>query len=161
MPQMKSINESITELRNRVIHWQVKGATYFVTWHLHQSQHALAEAERGVIAEAIKHFNKDRHQLFAYVVMDDHVHVVFRLLRDNQLSNVLHSWKSYTANRLQRKFARNGAIWQKDYLEKIVQTEKALLQKMEYVLNNPLKRWPELTEYKWSKWYPIEFIPED
>jgi hypothetical protein len=57
--------------RRRLPHWRLNGATYFVTWRLQRSQHALSPAERSMVVKALRFFEKDRYDLFAYVVMDD------------------------------------------------------------------------------------------
>ena len=65
------------------------------------------------------------------------------------LQDVVHSWKSYSANRLQRAHRRIGAVWEEEYFDRIVRGEKEFKQTIEYILFNPWKRWPELQEYRW------------
>ena len=45
------------------------------------------------MAEALKHFAGVRYRLFAYVVMDDHVHVLTKPLQELSLQNVVHGWQ--------------------------------------------------------------------
>ncbi|WP_194722828.1 hypothetical protein [Noviherbaspirillum malthae] len=63
----------------------------------------------------------------------------------------MHSWKSFTANRLQREHGRVGAVWQQESFDRIVRDEAEWLEKIQYIMNNPLKRWPELKTYQWVK----------
>ena len=71
---------------------------------------------------------------------------------DHQLSKILHSWKSFTAHQLQRESGRNGSIWQKDSYTHIIRDESDFFKKAEYILNNPTKRWPEISKYRWVEW---------
>lgn len=122
--------------------------TYFVTWHLRIPHRKLSPAERGVICSALRHGDGDRYVLRAYVVMDDHVHV---LVEANRLpiDRVVYSWKSFTAHELQRRFGRLGSIWQEGDLVVRVATAEVLRSSTEYLVGNPWKRWPFLTGYPW------------
>ena len=104
---------------------------------------------------SLKYFHDERYLLYACAVMNDHVHVIVQPLADNQLSKIVQSWKSFTANRLQREYGRCGSVWQKDYHDRIVRGAEELYEKANYIVNNPLKRWPSLTQYRWVEW--LEF----
>ena len=94
-------------------------------------------------------FNQQRYHIFCYVVMNDHVHVLFRSNHQISLASILHSWKSYTANRLQREFQRKGSVWQDEYYDRIIQTEQEFYDTARYILNNARKRWG-VDEYEWQ-----------
>ena len=135
--------------RRNLPHWRGDDVIYFVTWRLSPAKPELAPAERDVVADAIAHFDRRRYELAAYVVMNDHVHVLVRPMAGYPLQDVVHSWKSYSANRLQRAHRRTGAVWEEEYFDRIVRGEKEFRQTIEYILFNPWKRWPELQEYRW------------
>jgi REP element-mobilizing transposase RayT len=90
------------------------------------------------------------------VVMDDHVHVLLSLAEGHTLQAVLHSWKSYTAHRLRRSSDSPQPVWQDEYFDRIVRDEKELRRAAQYLAHNPIKRWPELEEYQWLKFYDFE-----
>jgi putative transposase len=142
---------TLTIYRQRLPHWRMDGSVYFATWRLAGSQPVLNPDERTLVANAIKCFDGERYGLLAYVVMDDHVHVLVAPGEDFPLQKIIHSWKSFTANRLQRDFGRAGAIWQKEYFDRIVRDEAELMQKIEYVVGNPARRWPETVDYAWTE----------
>ncbi len=127
---------SFDSYRRRLPHLRSAGATYFVTWRLEPGQAELTSDERSVVAGALRYFDADRYELLAYVVMDDHVHVLLSPLGTIRLQDVLHSWKSFTANQLQRAFGRLGRVWQEEYFDRIVRDEAELLEKANYILNN-------------------------
>jgi len=142
-------NPELTSYRRRLPHWRLEGSTYFVTWRLHPNQRPLSPEERDVVASAIRHFEKVKCELFVFVVMDDHCHVLFIPIGDHQLKDIVYSWKSYSAYRIQREFKHVGAIWQDESFDRIVRNEAEFLEKGNYILNNPRKRWPEIEDYPW------------
>ena len=110
----------------------------------------LDEVERGVVVSSIRHFEGTRYELHAYAVMNDHVHVILRPLGHLTLEAIIHSWKSYTANRLQRTSRRTGRAWQEEYFDKIVRSKSHYQRLIRYVLENPIRRWPDLQTYRWA-----------
>ena len=135
--------------RRRMPHWRLDGSIYFVTWRLHKSQKELAAAEREIIVSTLKHFEGQRFDLFAFVVMPDHVHVLVKPYQGYLLHELAHSWKSYTVYRLQRDSDRKGRIWQEDYFDRIIRDELEFIEKMQYILNNPLKIQAHTENYPW------------
>ncbi|MBI2505144.1 MAG: transposase [Candidatus Latescibacteria bacterium] len=116
---------------------------------MHKRQQPLEPAERQLVVESLSHFDGTRYTLYAYVVMDDHVHVLVEPLAGWELSSITHSWKSFTAHQLQRQYGRQGAVWQDESFDRIVRDEEALLAEARYIQKNPLKRWPETQDYPW------------
>ncbi len=70
-----------TRFTRRLPHWRQDGSTYFVTWRVRPDQPKLTDNERSVVCQAICHFDRQRYELAAFVVMDDHVHVMLALER--------------------------------------------------------------------------------
>ena len=141
--------EDFSIYRRRLPHWRLDGATYFVTWRLQPGLAPLLPAERQVIYCALMHFDGERYDLNALVVLDDHIHVLVRPIDGHPLKSILHSWKSFTAHRLQLEFHRIGRIWQDESFDRIVRDDAEFLEKATYIVSNPSKRWPELTDYPW------------
>jgi putative transposase len=140
--------------RRNLPHWRLEGSVYFVTWRLHTEQPELSPDERDVIVSALRHFDNERYVNLAFVVMNDHVHVLLEPLGTIRLQDILHSWKSFTARKLQKHFGRRGPIWQPESFDRIIRDEAEFVEKAQYILNNPLKRWPDLKHYKWVS--PVE-----
>lgn len=63
----------------------------------------------------------------------------------------MHSIKSYSANRIQRLLNRRGTVWQDENYDRIVRDDDEYLEKMNYIVNHPLKaRLAEKSEdYRW------------
>ena len=141
---------NLTFYRRNLPHVRMDGAVYFITWRLHDGQTVLTFAEREDVAAALRHFDNARYRLHAYVVMDNHVHVMVEPIDGNKLEDVLRSWKSFSANRFQRQTGRHGAVWQREYFDRVVRDDPEYEEKRDYILNNPFKRWPDLDRYPWA-----------
>ena len=102
-----------------------------------------------MVAGALRHFDGVRYELLAFVIMDDHAHVLVQPWEGHQLEHVVQSWKSYTANRLQRCAGRFGRVWQEEYFDRVIRDEEEFAQKARYILDNPWKWWPEIADYPW------------
>jgi len=125
-----------------------QGRAFFVTWRLRGTHGTLSPPERDLVCEVLKHGAGDRYHLKAYVVMDDHVHVIV-VPTIIPLPRLVHSWKSFTAHQMQRLHRRVGQIWLEGALQQPLVTDEELRQKIEYVVANPWKRWPFLKRYPW------------
>jgi putative transposase len=135
--------------RRNLPHLRARGHMYFVTWRLANLQPDLFPEERTIVVDALRWFQGQRYDLWGFVVMNDHVHVLVMPEDDFTLEAILHSWKSFTASRLQKVSGRRGAIWQDESFDRVVRNEEELYEKMDYILNNPAKRWLDQQQYRW------------
>jgi len=53
-----------------------------------------------LVENALRHFDKDRYSLDEFVVARNHVHALVTPLAEPGLSDILHSWKSFTAHEI-------------------------------------------------------------
>jgi REP element-mobilizing transposase RayT len=130
-------------------HWRNQGSTYFTTWRLHKRQSDLTPQERDIVFSALKFFDQKRFHLHACVVMNDHVHTLVEPCDSWALQSLVHTWKSFSANEIYRQGARKGALWQREYFDRLIRSEVEFREKRDYILRNPFKRWEAITEYKW------------
>ncbi len=98
----------------------------------------LAEpAIRKIVADAIPFFQGQRYLLREWVVMPNHVHTVVTPIPGHELSTIMHSWKSYTANKINRRLGTSGAVWQKESFDHIVRGPDQLERIGRYIRANP------------------------
>jgi REP element-mobilizing transposase RayT len=90
-----------------------------------------------IVWNALSHFNGQRYDLLARCVMPNHVHVVVHPLPRQDLSRILHSWKSFTSNEINRLLARTGTLWQPEYYDHLVRDADDLERCIRYVVDNP------------------------
>ncbi len=65
-----------------------------------------------IVAGALRFFNETRHVLGRFVVMPNHVHVLVTPICGHELSDIRHSWKSFTSLKINKMFNRRGQFWQ-------------------------------------------------
>ena len=99
------------------------------------------------VAKALRHFDLSRYRLYAWCVMPNHVHALFRLMGEYVLADVLHSWKSYSSNIANRLLGMSGEFWQREYYDHLVRSKEEFYRIVNYILRNPDKA--GLREWRW------------
>jgi len=105
----------------------------------HGPKHLAIPEIANMVEGALRTYDEVRYKLFAWCLMPNHVHVVFRPLGKWGLAQILHSWKSFTAREVQRKFGMRGAFWQREYYDHLIRDEEQFLRAVRYVAENPTR----------------------
>src|SRR5205823_2301921 len=92
-----------------------------------------------IVSEALRHFDRERYLLDAYVVMPNHVHVLVKPVGSHSIADILHSWKSFTANAINRELDREGTVWMREAFDTIVRDVAHLNACRDYIAQNPDK----------------------
>jgi type I restriction enzyme R subunit len=92
-----------------------------------------------LVAEALVHFHGERYLMDCFVVMPNHVHVLFRPLGENRLEDIVGSWKRFTARRINKALGRTGPLWQREYWDRLVRGERHFAWARDYIRKNPEK----------------------
>src|SRR5438876_11974149 len=92
-----------------------------------------------IVVSALRHFDRDRYLLDAFVVMPNHVHVLVQLAKGQALADILHSWKSFSAKAINELLGRKGQLWQEESYDRIVRDWNELVGYRDYILHNPEK----------------------
>lgn len=92
---------------------------------------------RSVVEESLHYNDKVRYDLIAYVVMPNHVHVLFRPYPDSKLEEIIHTLKSFTATRINKSLGRRGNVWMSNYFDRMVRSEEHLEYCIKYIRQNP------------------------
>ncbi|NLJ08539.1 MAG: N-6 DNA methylase [Sphingobacteriales bacterium] len=104
-----------------------------------------------IVADAFNHFNNQRYVLDDWVIMPNHVHILLRPLGENKMPDILHSWKSFTANEINKVTGNKGQLWMHESYDHIVRNEKALNAIRNYIRQNPVKANLKQGEYLLSR----------
>ena len=115
-----------------------------------------------------------QYELYAFVIMPNHIHLIIKCLNGYKPSDVVREYKKVTANLILRHFEAEGndaaleqlaqvvtrsnqqqaAVWNAEYQAKNVFSAHFLEQKLDYIHNNPLQSHWHLAErpelYPWS-----------
>ncbi|MBV9215594.1 MAG: transposase [Acidobacteria bacterium] len=91
-----------------------------------------------LVSENLLHFDGSKYQLLRWVIMPTHVHILLEQLGQS-LASIIHSLKSYTANRANKLLDRSGSFWSADYYDRYVRDGKHFLNTVNYIHRNPVK----------------------
>lgn len=92
-----------------------------------------------LVEDALLHFDGDRYNLHAWVIMPNHVHLLILSYKDWNLSKILHTWKSYTAKQANKIINSQGKFWQEEYFDRYIRDEKHYIAAVNYIEENPVK----------------------
>lgn len=91
-------------------------------------------------------------EIFAWVVMPDHVHLVLRASPPLTMGHSMQLIKGRFANRYNEFHSRQGRVWQDRYHTRVLTSERAVAAAIEYVHHNPVAAGLATSqlEYQWS-----------
>lgn len=113
----------------------------------------LRNAEASAVVEnSLRHFDGDRYELEAFVVMPNHVHVLAGISGRGLMMQVCRNWKNFTAVQINKTLERHGQLWQWESFDHLVRSPTSLEKFREYILKNPVKARLKPGEYRvWAK----------
>lgn len=92
-----------------------------------------------IVAGALRHFDGSRYVMHTFVVMPNHVHVLFQPTAPHTISDVIQTWKRYTARQLNLMNGRKGKFWQEEYFDRLIRSAAHYETCRAYIKENPLK----------------------
>ena len=102
-----------------------------------------------LLADTLTHFDGIRYDLDEWVIMPNHVHVVVTPKANFELTNILHSWKSFSARQVNDLLNRKGVLWQDESYDQIVRSEIHHYRIGEYIRRNPEKAGVMVHQASW------------
>lgn len=103
-----------------------------------------------VVAGALGFYEGRRSRMTAFVVMPNHVHVLFGLEGGAEIQEVVGAWKGHTSYTLARQAGVEWPGWQKDYFDRLVRDEGHFARCVRYIRKNPVRA--ELSEREFLLW---------
>lgn len=94
-----------------------------------------------MVHQSMQHFHGQRYELGASVVMPNHVHCIIRPISYEKvdLEEIIGSWKSFTARRINETLDQKGKLWQDESYDRIIRDEEHLWRCLQYIGRNPKK----------------------
>ena len=87
--------------------------------------------------------------------MPNHVHILIEVFNGFSLSEIIHSWKSFSANQINKLLNRTGQVWMMEYFDRYIRDYEHFDKVVNYIHNNPVKagivKSPSV--YRWSSAY--------
>ena len=112
-----------------------------------------------ILLECFRYLQEhDNLKIYSYVILENHLHLV---ASSDDISKTMKKFKSYTAKKLLELLEKENIhtileqlafykkahkkmttyqVWQEGMQAKLIQNEKMMIQKIEYIHNNPIKR---------------------
>jgi REP element-mobilizing transposase RayT len=92
-----------------------------------------------MVQNSLLKFDGTRYNLFAWVVMPNHVHCLLSRFEEYELSDILHSLKSFTAHEANKMLRRTGQFWIEDYFDRYIRNQEHFERTVKYIENNPVR----------------------
>ena len=89
-----------------------------------------------IVADALLFFDNDRYSMGDFIVMPNHVHLLVTPTTGWKISDLLHSWKRFSARKINERMQQEGKLWQHESYDHIVRNEEQLKRIKKYIKNN-------------------------
>jgi putative transposase len=143
--------------------------TFFTATILEWRPLLAYDAYKDIVVDSLRfHVKNNRVQLTAFVIMNNHLHLIWHILHPNKKEDVQRGFLGFTAKAIIRHLKsshpeilsghltnatdRKYQIWERNALSVDIWSEEVLRQKLDYIHNNPVKAglcvYPE--DYKYS-----------
>jgi REP element-mobilizing transposase RayT len=149
-----------------------RGEIYFWTATINDWKHLLEKNEyKDVVIDSLQYLtDQGKIDVFAFIIMPNHLHLIWRINESNGKESPQGSFLKYTAHMFKKMLNQEGIknlsaykveaenkrfeFWQRDSLAIPLFTREVALQKLNYLHNNPLKEHWNLakdpSDYKYS-----------
>ena len=136
----------------------------------------MQDEYKDVVISSLEYLSKaGKIDVYAFVIMPNHIHLIWRINELNGKETAQGSFLKYTAHEFGKMLRREGNLasykvdagnkkhefWQRDSLAIHLYSHKVALQKLKYIHNNPLSEHWQLAkdpcDYKYSsaKYYEL------
>ena len=150
-------------------HWEQPGKTVFVTFRLADSiprekllrwqENEIEEKEKWLdtgygecvlrdfdnqdaVRRTLRYGDGKIYRLYGFVIMPNHVHVVFMPLGENKVCDIVKAWKSVSSRSFGKNLGRSGHVWQDEYFDRYIRNDDHFEYVMRYVRkNDPQNAW--------------------
>mgnify|MGYP000108796543 FL=1 len=93
-------------------------------------------AHAQIVENCLLKFDQDRYKLDCYTIASNHAHALVVATPDNELHDILKSWKGVSARNINKLRRTTGTIWQKESYDHIVRNAASLERIRKYIQNH-------------------------
>ena len=142
--------------RRNLPHIEKDGATYFVSFSTHKELF-LPEQARTLVFDHFLFENGRKVHMHAFVVMPDHVHLLFTPLESDRgepysLAEIMRGIKGASSHSVNNCLRRKGRLWEPESFDRITRSDADFEYRVLYIVQNPiaagLAQGPD--DYRWS-----------
>jgi REP element-mobilizing transposase RayT len=129
------------------------GSIFFWTATIKDWSHLLKEVRfKNIVLDSMSYLSEKKLvDIFAFVIMPNHIHLIWRTNKLNGKETVQGSFLKYTAHEFRKILLKEGKLsnyevnainkkhefWQRDSLAIHLYSKEVAFQKLEYIHNNP------------------------
>jgi REP element-mobilizing transposase RayT len=119
---------------------------------------------------------KERIRLYGFVIMNNHIHIIWQMLGEHKPEAVQRDFLKYTAQQIKfhlsqhdpellskclvPAYDRQYQIWKRNALSIDIYSEEVMLQKLNYIHNNPVRaglvEQPKNYSYSFASFYHLQ-----
>ena len=135
------------------------GFAYFVTTVVHEKRSIFADDKMcKILLVTLEYFKLILdYKIYAYCIMPDHLHLILQPVGKYDLSYIMQMVKGSFSRKFNKMNDLTGQIWQKRFYDEGIRNAGMLMQKMEYIHNNPVRKnlvaAPDEYLYSSYNWY--------
>jgi len=127
--------------RRNLPHWELKGSTYYITIRVHKDLYKpfLKKEIAVCMLQILLNNDRSHYDLQAFVIMPDHLHLILKPLFNITLSEIMKKLKGSSSYQINKLLNRQGTFWQKESFDHLIRNSAGLLEKLEYIKQNPVR----------------------
>lgn len=95
-----------------------------------------SEKIRKIVRDSIEKFDGDRYDLDCYVLMPNHVHLIWQMRDSHTLTAELRTLKGVTARYCNQALDRSGTFWMRESYDRLVRDLRELEAFRDYIESN-------------------------
>jgi type I restriction enzyme R subunit len=101
-----------------------------------------------VVAKSFHFQDTKSYNLDSFVIMPNHVHVLFQPTNNVSLERIIRDIKGFTSHEINKQLNRKGTFWMEDYWDRMIRGEMHYLRVRKYMKENPTKAKLAKGDYK-------------
>jgi len=173
-PLQKIISIIILSNKNSVENRHINLPEFYTATILDWKALLKEDKFKNIIISSLRYLvTGNKIKLYAFVIMDNHIHLIWQTIEEHTPARVRHSFMKFTAQQIKfeliktnpeflkefkvDKKDREYQFWKRYALSIELYTEKVFLQKIEYIHNNPVKaglcKYSEDYQYSSASYY--------
>jgi putative transposase len=147
---------------------------FFTATNLEWKRLLRPDKYKDIVISSLRFLVQDKRvKLFSFVIMDNHIHLIWQMMPDNSPEAVQRDFLKYTAQHIKRDLEKNHPdvlahfnvnakdreyqFWERNALSVELRNQTVFAQKLEYIHWNPVKAGlcnaPEDYRYSSAKFY--------
>ncbi len=98
---------------------------------------------RDVVTDVILYSDGVKYDIYAFVIMPNHVHILLTPRDGNTVQRIVGDWKSASSHKINILSDRKGAVWERESFDHLVRNADDFNGYLDYITENPKNLSPE------------------